>query len=249
MVDPGRAVSLYEKSWRDGVPIAASDLGHIYEVGVPGSEATAPWKLQPDLAKAWSWYKKGADAGEPNALARFAEREERNALAQTDSSQRNALLLRAFRLYTAAAERAHDEDWPDDAWRLWRYRRATLARLLASEGMMQQVADVYQTERENGPPMNEPFGRPLPICSGIKFRRRFTSHSLSASSRDGDSSPARRGREFEIPLQIGQCSISLGRTAASVTWCSLLVMQDHPGLRPRHAMAIIAIWKRLQYQI
>jgi WD40 repeat protein len=152
MVDPERAVSLYERSWRDGVPIAAFDLGHIYEVGVSGSEATAPWKLQPDPAKAWSWYKKGADAGEPNALARFAEREERNALAQPDSSQRNALLLQAFRFYTAAAERAHDEDWPDDYWKQWRYRRATLARLLASEDMMQQVADAYQTERDKWTP-------------------------------------------------------------------------------------------------
>ncbi len=43
----------------------------------------------------------------------------------------------------AAAERAHDEDWPEDAWKQWRYRRATLARLLARQGMMQQVADTY----------------------------------------------------------------------------------------------------------
>src|SRR5271155_216901 len=43
------------------------------------------------------------------------------------------------------AKRAHDEDWPEDAWKSWRYRRATLARLLAREGMMQQVADAYET--------------------------------------------------------------------------------------------------------
>jgi len=28
-------------------------------------------------------------------------------------------------------------------WRNWRYRRATLARLLAREGMMQQMGDAY----------------------------------------------------------------------------------------------------------
>jgi energy-coupling factor transporter ATP-binding protein EcfA2 len=48
----------------------------------------------------------------------------------------------------AAAEHAHDEDWPDEAWRNWRYRRATLARLLAREGMMQQVAEAYIAARD-----------------------------------------------------------------------------------------------------
>jgi hypothetical protein len=50
--------------------------------------------------------------------------------------------------YAAAAERAQDEAWPDDAWRNWRHRRATLARLLAREGMMQQVADAYVAARD-----------------------------------------------------------------------------------------------------
>ena len=63
-------------------------------------------------------------------------------------SKAHALLLRAFRFYAAAAERAHDEDWPDEAWRGWRYRRATLARLLAREGMMTQVADAYTSVHE-----------------------------------------------------------------------------------------------------
>ncbi len=56
---------------------------------------------------------------------------------------RHAQLLHAFSLYAAAAERAHDEDWPDEAWRFWRHRRASLSRLLAGEGLMQQVADAY----------------------------------------------------------------------------------------------------------
>jgi TPR repeat protein len=135
MLDPDRAVALYQKAWHDGVPIAAYFLGHFYEVGVTGS--------QPDLAKAWDWYQKGADAGEPHALARFAERAERQALAESDPEKTAGLLLHAFSDYAAAAERAHGEDWPDEAWRHWRYRRATLARLLARQGMMQQVADAY----------------------------------------------------------------------------------------------------------
>ncbi len=65
-----------------------------------------------------------------------------------DPLKTHALLLRAFRFYAAAAERAHDEAWPDEGWRSWRYRRATLARLLAREGMMGQVADAYTSVRE-----------------------------------------------------------------------------------------------------
>ena len=147
MVDPARAVSLYEKSWRDGVSIAAFSLGHLYESGVPGAGV----KFQADAAKAWAWYQKGADAGEPSALARFGEREENIALAEKDISRANARLLAAFRFYTAAAERAHDEDWPDEGWKHWRYRRATLARVLAREGMMSQVADAYTAVREQQP--------------------------------------------------------------------------------------------------
>jgi TPR repeat protein len=152
MLDPARAVSLYEKAWRDGVPIAAFELGHLYENRLLASYAAAPGTLQPDLAKAWVWYQKGADVGEPNALARFAEQDESNAGAETDRSKQNVLLLHAFRLYAAAAERAHNEDWPDEAWRNWRYRRATLARLLAREGMMQQVADAYSEIRAQWAP-------------------------------------------------------------------------------------------------
>jgi WD40 repeat protein/serine/threonine protein kinase/TPR repeat protein len=137
--DPQRAVSLYEKAWQDGVAIAAFALGHVYELGVPGTAA----RFQSDPVQAWAWYQKGANAGEPSALARFGERDEHGALTEKDPSQAKALLLRAFRFYAAAAERAHDENWPDEVWRGWRYRRATLARLLAREGMMEQVATAY----------------------------------------------------------------------------------------------------------
>jgi TPR repeat protein len=139
VVDPPRALSLYEKAWADGVPIAAFALGHLYEVGAPDAAV----KFRPDPAQAWAWYQKGADAGQPSALARFGERDEQNALAVQDPPKAHALLLRAFRFYAAAVARARALDWPDEAWRNWRYRRATLARLLAREGMMGPVADAY----------------------------------------------------------------------------------------------------------
>jgi hypothetical protein len=146
--DPGRAVSLYGQAWDSGVPIAAFELGHLFEHGVYGSDPVDNILLAPDPTKAWFWYQKGADAGEPNALARFAERDQEKALAETSEQSSDTLLLQAFKFYAASVERAHDEDWPDDAWRNWRYRRASLARILAREGMMQQVADAYQVIRE-----------------------------------------------------------------------------------------------------
>ena len=39
------------------------------------------------------------------------------------------------------------EDWPDETWRDWRYRRASLARGLALAGMMQEVAEEYARVR------------------------------------------------------------------------------------------------------
>lgn len=131
-----RAVSLYEQAWQAGVPIAAFKLGYFYEYGA-----------HPDTANAWRWYQRAADTGEPNALARIAERDERNALVEADPRERNEHLLAAFKLYAAAAERARYEDWPGESWSKWRYRRASLARLLAREGMMQQVAEAYAAVR------------------------------------------------------------------------------------------------------
>jgi WD40 repeat protein/serine/threonine protein kinase len=138
-----RSIPLYESAWQAGVTIAAFRLGHLYETGGPGGQTSE--------RDAWLWYQRGADAGEPNALARFAQRGEIAALTVSDSSKRNAQLLQAFRLYAAAAMRAHEEAWPDDAWKHWRYRRASLARVLAHEGMMRRVAETYATVLANVP--------------------------------------------------------------------------------------------------
>jgi WD40 repeat protein len=84
-------------------------------------------------------------SGDPAGWAQNAGRDETNAVAQADARGRNALLLQAFIGYAEAAERARREHWPDETWRYWRHRRASLARVLAQEGMMQQVADAYKT--------------------------------------------------------------------------------------------------------
>ncbi|HTD75846.1 MAG TPA: protein kinase [Steroidobacteraceae bacterium] len=130
--DLPRAAKLYEQAWEQGVRFAGFALGGLYEYGVPA-----------DTQRAWDWYQRAADAGEPNALARFGAREESAALSADSADKQRAHWIAAFKYYSAAAERARREDWPDGVWRNWRYRRATLARLLAREGLMQQVADTY----------------------------------------------------------------------------------------------------------
>jgi TPR repeat protein len=131
------------------VQIAAFRLGELYEHGVDGDDGHG---VAPDAAQAAAWYEKGAAVGEPDALAHFGLRSYATAASQTDGAKRNLGLLTAFKYYAAAVARAQSENWPDDAWRNWCYRRASLARLLAGAGMAREVADAYtQALRQNAP--------------------------------------------------------------------------------------------------
>jgi WD40 repeat protein len=141
--NPMASVAEYERAWRDGVPIAAFKLGELYELGASGRSGVTGG-LAPDRDKAWAWYEKGGNAGEPNALGRMARRSEEKALKDLPREAIDADLLMAFRLYALAAEQASKARWPDDAWKHWRYRRSTLARFLAREGMMQPVANAFR---------------------------------------------------------------------------------------------------------
>jgi dipeptidyl aminopeptidase/acylaminoacyl peptidase len=141
--DLPRAITLYERAWRDGVPFAAFELGSLYERGVPAAGADGKYVLAPDATRAWAWFQKGVDAGEPNALARFAEKFAGAATSADSAATRNVQLLEAFARYATAAERARRQEWPDDVWKPWRYRRASLARVLARRGMMREVAQAY----------------------------------------------------------------------------------------------------------
>jgi WD40 repeat protein/TPR repeat protein len=150
--DVPRAMSLYRQAWNQGVTVAAFELGNLYEYGVSAAAGSAAYVLPPDQAQAWLWYQKAAEAGDPAALARFAEREHAAAFSAPDTARQNSRLLEAFKYYAAAAERARIEGWPDEAWRNWRYRRASLARQLAHEEMMQTVANVYDGVRRQYAP-------------------------------------------------------------------------------------------------
>jgi eukaryotic-like serine/threonine-protein kinase len=135
-VDVQRALALYQRAWQAGVTMAAYKLGALYETGFD--------RIAPDSSLAWAWYAKAAGAGDPPALARYAQQAEREASGAASVAARDEHLLQAFRVYAAAAERARRAGWPDDSWRSWRYRRASLARLLERDGMMEPVADAYR---------------------------------------------------------------------------------------------------------
>lgn len=141
MLDVPRAIGLYQKAWDAGLHFAAFALGDLYEHGV--SQGTGAQAVPADLTQAWGWYEKGAAAADPSALARLGDRDDGKALSATDPAAKQAALLAAFRYYAAAAGRARTADWPEDAWRDWRYRRASLARVLAREGMLDAVAAQY----------------------------------------------------------------------------------------------------------
>jgi dipeptidyl aminopeptidase/acylaminoacyl peptidase len=93
-----------------------------------------------------------ADAAGPVALARLGDAADRAALGASTDSERNARLLEAFGFFAAAAERAQRAGWSDEASLRFRYRRASLARLLARAGMMAQVAQVFARVRAGLPP-------------------------------------------------------------------------------------------------
>lgn len=147
MMDERKAVSLYRQAWDEGVTVAAYELGRLYERGLTASAGQSGRASAPDARRAWSWYEQAAAAGDPNALARFGAKEYERAASTSDPTERNALWLHSFRYYASAAERARLEDWPEEAWRDWRYRRASIARLLAREKMTGQVAAEFDAVR------------------------------------------------------------------------------------------------------
>jgi TPR repeat protein len=146
--DPRRALALYREAWKDGIAISAFDMGRLYEDGIRRNGPQGGVLLAADRSQAWSWYAKAANADEPNGLARFGARYDQSAYLAQDGAKRRGFLLAAFRAYAAAAERARIEGWPEDASRDWRYRRASLARLLAQAGMMHEVAEAYDQVRD-----------------------------------------------------------------------------------------------------
>ena len=87
------------------------------------------------------------DSAGPLALARLGDAADRAALDASSASERDARLLQAFGLFAAATAQAERAGWPEEAFLRWRYRRASLARVLARAGMVPQVAQAYERVR------------------------------------------------------------------------------------------------------
>jgi hypothetical protein len=68
MTDRIRSVQLYEKAWKNKVPIAAFELGRFYEGDISRLSSSGQGTITSDLSKAWSWYQMGADVGEPRMI-------------------------------------------------------------------------------------------------------------------------------------------------------------------------------------
>lgn len=96
-----------------------------------------------------------ARSQQPNTWAKLGEQAYDSAYNAKTPAQRNAYLLEAFRLFALAATQAEGEHWPEDSWREWRHRRASLARLLARAGMMQDVADTFAAVVEHKTPQSQ----------------------------------------------------------------------------------------------
>jgi WD40 repeat protein len=143
LTDVPRTIDLYQRAYNKGVTIAAYELGTLFEHGIEPANGTSRPLLTPDPTRAWLWYRKGADAMEPHALARMAQEEQFIAASEKNTGKRNQHLLGAFALYAIAVERAQRDGWPAELSQEWRYRRASLARILERQDMMDQVAQKF----------------------------------------------------------------------------------------------------------
>lgn len=146
---------------RDGSRIiSASDDGtaRIWDARIPPLEQQLTWAQAAQFDPLAPGYRVAAEAppaasgvrsnaigsAAPLALARLGDAAERAALDAQTESERTACLLRAFGYFAAADARAERAGWPDNASMPLRYRRASLARVLARAGMMPQVAQTYE---------------------------------------------------------------------------------------------------------
>jgi WD40 repeat protein/tRNA A-37 threonylcarbamoyl transferase component Bud32 len=139
-------------AWAEAAQFDELSISARFALGLPA--LTGREALLPDVgARARLGKREAAESRDPNALARLAETAEEAALDAKTRAERNAHLLDAFGYFAAATLRAESEGWSEGPFRRWRYRRASLARLLARAGMMEQVSESYESVRvRNTPP-------------------------------------------------------------------------------------------------
>ena len=157
----------HQLAWAEAAQFDALSSSARFALGLPVATGDE-YRLSDDGARAWLGYRRPAESREPKALARLAEEADEAALVAKTDAERNAHLLDAFRYFAAAAARAQSEGSPDSAWKRWRYRRASLARLLARAGMMQQVAQIYENVRVRNDPRPATLWDRLTTLPGVR---------------------------------------------------------------------------------
>ena len=138
LLDGTTAQQLLQQAWSKGVPVSAYRLGRLLEAA--NENSTRIPGVIPDAAQAAEWYARGAAVHEPFALGELARRAEMSGLKVTSTAEQQRHWREAFVSYAQAAEFARRLEWPEANLRGWRYRRATLARLLGRDHLMPQVA-------------------------------------------------------------------------------------------------------------
>jgi hypothetical protein len=82
---------------------------------------------------------KAQSAGDPSAFALAGEWEDRQLLATPAGADRLPHLLSGLRAYQQAARLGESAGWPEQTVRDWRFRRASLVRLLAKQQRMHEA--------------------------------------------------------------------------------------------------------------
>ncbi len=141
----------HQIAWAEAAQFELLSSSARFAMGLPPTTGDA-YPLPDDGARRERGYRGPSESREPTSLALLAEEADTAALLAKTDNEKNTHSLEAFRYFAAAAARAQGKGWPDGAWRRWRYRRASLARLLARSGMMDQAAEIYENVRARNAP-------------------------------------------------------------------------------------------------
>jgi WD40 repeat protein len=114
---------------------ARSQLNQAWDKGVARAE-TELARLDGGNAEGEAWLRKAEAAGDPGAFALEGEWEDQQLLTIHDEFAQRPHLLASLNAYRQAVQIGDAAGWPEQTVRDWRFRRATLARMLAQRQQM-----------------------------------------------------------------------------------------------------------------
>jgi hypothetical protein len=120
---------------------ARSQLKQAWDKGVARA-GTELARLDGGTAEGESWLRKAEAAGDPSAYALEGEWKDQRLLATHSDAEQLPQLLAGLKAYRQAAQLGETAGWPELTVRDWRFRRATLARMLAQRQKMHEAVQV-----------------------------------------------------------------------------------------------------------